>query len=156
MEKSKKVSAVSLSLLKDITLTSRAFWNDAYFRFNREYKFSANALEIIDYLSRNPKCSQDDILKNLRLDKGVVAKIMHSLTQQEYVQRQYSINDRRRYELTLLPAGTEVASRIRRFADDWIRHKSGSVDEADIEAYLRVLNALHSEPREYNNLPDAV
>lgn len=135
MEKTKKISAVSLSLLKDITLTSRAFWNDAYLRFSREYKFSANALEIIDYLSRNPKCSQDDISKNLRLDKGVVAKIMLSLTQQEYVQRQYSSDDRRRYELTLLPAGTRVASRIRRYADVWIRFEppplTQNVEEGD-------------------------
>ncbi len=131
-----------VSFLYGIDLISRSFWDDAYARISTDYKFTANALEMILFVSRNPNCSQDDITKKLRIDKGCVAKTMLVLEQHEYIHRVRSETDRRAYELTLLHAGKKTANQIERFASEWIRNKAGNADMAGPEPMVHFMETL--------------
>ncbi len=134
-----------VSFLYGIDLITRSFWDDAYDRISTDYKFTANALEMILFIARNPKCRQDDITKKLRIDKGCVTKTMYALEQHEYIHRTRSEEDRRAYELTLLPAGKKTADKLNRFADEWIRNKAGKADMSDPETLIHVMEALMSD-----------
>ncbi len=128
--------------LYSIDLISRSFWNDAYASVSTDYRFTANSLEMILFVSKNPKCRQDDITKKLRIDKGCVAKTMFALEQHEYIHRERSGIDRRAYELTLLPAGKKTASQIERFAAEWIRNKVETTDKASPESLIHFMKTL--------------
>ncbi len=140
----RRISNNAASLIYGIDLIDRSFWDAAYTRLNTDRRFTANTLEMIEFISRNPKCSQDDISRELCIDKGCVAKGMLYLEQHEFIHRKRSDADRRAYELTLLQAGRKASRDISKFADEWFAQISGSVDPADLEAYYRVMNSLNT------------
>ncbi len=137
-----KISTGSASLMYGIDLIDRSFWDAAYSRLSTRRKFTANTLEMIEFISRNPKCSQDDISRDLCIDKGCVAKGMQYLETHEYVHRKRSETDRRTYELTLLQAGKKTARDISKFADEWFGSVTDSIDKSDLDAYYRVMDML--------------
>ncbi len=117
-----------------LDMINRSFWNDAYDELDTGRRFCANSLEMLNYISMNPNCKQDDISKDLCIDKGCVAKGMLFLEQHELVHRKRSETDRRAYELTLSPGGTKALNELLSFADRWTKNIFPDADPAELES----------------------
>ncbi len=140
----KKTASDPLSLIYGIDLVSRMFWDNAYSRFDTNVALPANSLEMMLFIHLNPNCRQEDISRFLKIDKGCVAKTMFYLENQDLIVRERRTSDRRAYQLSLTPAGKKMASRIAKFSNDWITQTEDPISQDDLDALVRVINALMS------------
>lgn len=85
----------------------------------RESGVSFGQFLSIRYIYENEGCSQEQLSNRLRLDKGAVARTVHALEEDGYVQRLPDPQDRRRMILSLTDRGKEQYRTIIRISDEW-------------------------------------
>lgn len=85
----------------------------------RESGVSFGQFLSIRYIYENEGCSQEQLSNRLRLDKGAVARTVHALEEDGYVQRLPDPQDRRRVILSLTEQGKEQYRSIVRISDEW-------------------------------------
>ena len=73
----------------------------------------------IRYIFEHEGCSQEQLSHRLRMDKGAVARTVHALEEDGYVQRLPDPADRRRVILSLTERGKEQYRTIVRISDEW-------------------------------------
>jgi len=83
-----------------------------------------------------------ELARHLAHDKGAMTRLIDSLEQRGWVERNRAEDDRRVVRLALTPEGFEVAMRGRRKVIDRWNHWLGDWSEAEVAALLAVLRRL--------------
>lgn len=86
----------------------------------RDCGLSETELMICSFIYSHADCSQDDVVRGLRIDKTTAAKAMLTLESKDLVLRLQDEGDRRRKNLQLTPAGTERIASILDLHDRWL------------------------------------
>lgn len=86
----------------------------------RDCGLSETELMICSYIYSHADCSQDDVVRGLRIDKTTAAKAMQTLEGKDLVLRTKNQSDRRRKDLRLTPAGTARIASILNLHDRWL------------------------------------
>ncbi|SHJ34011.1 DNA-binding transcriptional regulator, MarR family [Dethiosulfatibacter aminovorans DSM 17477] len=96
---------------KHITIISK---NVNYY-FNKKlekYNIKRNQLQILHYLNKNKGVSQDELGKDLMMDKISVTKILKGLVSEQYVEKREGEKDKRRKELYITEKGYELHDEV--------------------------------------------
>ena len=97
---------------------------------------------VLGIVSHNPGISQNDLATSLVLKKSAVTKLVQRLETRGMIARRRSQSDRRSNELSLTPAGTATAEKLRGLAqqlhDEWFR----DIPPGEREVFFSVLFRL--------------
>ena len=102
---------------------------DVFRRIERQYfrdrmselGLSTVAVMLVRALGQQGETRQEDLVVNMVLDKGAVARAMAHLEQLDLVQRTVSGQCRREKLVSLTAAGEEKAGEIRQIMEEWNR-----------------------------------
>jgi DNA-binding MarR family transcriptional regulator len=101
-------------------------------------------------ISANPGCLQTELAREFRMDKSAVMQLLDELEAKGCIRRERSHSDRRRYHLTMTPAGTQLFEAMRPVTArvEQPLHDALSAAELDLlQAMLRrVRDALEASP----------
>ena len=86
----------------------------------RDCGLSETELMICSYIYSHADCSQDDVVRGLRIDKTTAAKAIQALESKNFVLRMQNKSDRRRKNLQLTDAGTARIASILDLHDRWL------------------------------------
>ena len=85
----------------------------------REKGITDTECMICSFISSNKGCFQDNIVKNLKMDKTTVNKAIVSLEKKGYVERKQDKSDKRKRTLRITKSGEENISSIMNLHDKW-------------------------------------
>lgn len=66
-------------------------------RAMKQFNLTGQQMGYLKYISRYPGISQEDLVKQLRIDKGAVAKSVRDMVEKGYVSREQNAQDKRAY-----------------------------------------------------------
>ena len=119
----------------------------------RQSKISADDLHTTHYafalaICREPGHSQEELAKELCLNKSTVARALNSLEENGYVTRQALPNDKRQFSVYPTEKMLSVLPDIRKASSEWMTLLSRGIDEKELEIFHSVLERMQSRARE--------
>ena len=106
---------------------------------HEEQKVPGRIIPYMKLINENPGVSQDFIVKNLKLDKGTVARTLKLMESEGMVERRPGSNDKRCYEIypteKLRGMNLCCAGKLEKFYDTILE----GISEEDMEIFDRVL-----------------
>ena len=119
----------------------------------RQSKISADDLNTTHYafalaICREPGRSQEELAKELCLNKSTVARALNSLEENGYVTRQALPNDKRQFSVYPTEKMLSVLPDIRKASSEWMTLLSRGIDEKELEIFHSVLERMQSRARE--------
>ena len=119
----------------------------------RQSKISADDLHTTHYafalaICREPGRSQEELAKELCLNKSTVARALNSLEENGYVTRQALPNDKRQFSVYPTEKMLSVLPDIRKASSEWMTLLSRGIDEKELEIFHSVLERMQSRARE--------
>lgn len=108
-------------------------------RAMKQFNLTGQQMGYLKYISRYPGISQEDLVKQLRIDKGAVAKSVRDMVEKGYVSREQNAQDKRAY--CLYP--TEKAKWVVRCGAKHVlafeRKLTEGMSKDEIETFRRLL-----------------
>lgn len=108
-------------------------------RAMKQFNLTGQQMGYLKYISRYPGISQEDLVKQLRIDKGAVAKSVRDMVEKGYVSREQNAQDKRAY--CLYP--TEKAKLVVRCGAKHVlafeRKLTEGMSKDEIETFRRLL-----------------
>ena len=108
----------------------------------REIGLSVPQCDVLTTLTEEEGVSQQALAKRLYVTKGNISGLLDRLETAGLVERRSTAADRRQYEIHLTAAGREAALRAIAIQHAFIRRTFGRMEEADLEAFERMLVGL--------------
>ncbi|MEO1169895.1 MAG: MarR family transcriptional regulator [Pseudomonadota bacterium] len=94
------------------------------------------------YLYRSPGLTQTQLAKRLELERASIGQAIDRLEELQYVERRSAENDRRVWEVHLLPAAIELLPALRREADALYARMLDNVAVKELEQLSATLRTL--------------
>lgn len=108
-------------------------------RAMKQFNLTGQQMGYLKYISRYPGISQEELVKQLRIDKGAVAKSVRDMVEKGYVSREQNAQDKRAY--CLYP--TEKAKWVVRCGAKHVlafeRKLTEGMSKDEIETFRRLL-----------------
>lgn len=110
---------------------------------------------IILSLCKNPGCSQDELSKNVCLDKSTVARALSRLEELGYVKRQQYPLDKRKILVYPTDKLELLLPEIVSISSEWTEKISEGIDKANLEVFHSILIQLEQRARALVSKKDA-
>lgn len=94
------------------------------------------------YLYRSPGLTQTQLAKRLELERASIGQAIDRLEELQYVERRSAENDRRVWEVHLLPAAIELLPALRREADALYARMLDNVAATELTQLAETLTTL--------------
>jgi len=119
----------------------------------RSSKISADDLQSCHYayvlaVSREPGRSQEDIARELCVNKSTAARNINYLEERGYVIRQPLPNDKRQFSICPTDKMLSVLPEIRSASNEWMTLLSEGIPEEELEIFDSVLCRMQEKARE--------
>ncbi len=127
----------------------------------RSSKISADDLQSVHYayvltVCRDPGRSQEDIARELCVNKSTAARNINYLEERGYVVRQPLPNDKRQLSVCPTEKMLAVLPEIRNASKEWMSLLSEGIPEDELEVFDSVLSRMQGKAREIIEKGDAV
>lgn len=107
------------------------------------YRPQSTHLGLIADLAQQDGQRQQDLAIATVKDKATVARALHQLEEEAFVERRVDPYDRRQRRIYLTPRGARLWSYADDFSRRFLGRVTGDVTEADLRNCLRVLRRVH-------------
>ncbi len=97
---------------------------------------------------RKQGCSQEDIAKELCVNKSTAARNINYLEEKGYVIRKPFPNDKRQFSLYPTDKTLSVLPEIKNASEEWMALLSESISENELEIFNSVLERMQEKARE--------
>ena len=129
-------SEIPLSLMTSmIHRTHMIFINEKI----KEMDISAGQIPFLMVLSHEEGISQDDLASHFHIDKGVVARALRKLEDNNYLFREIDPENRRKHLIYLTSKGRETVPRIKNIDKEWEDSMRSKISE---DEYNRIFNII--------------
>ena len=98
-------------------------------------------------ICREPGRSQEDLARELCVNKSTVARNVCYLEEKGYVERQPLENDKRQFSVFPTSKALEILPEIRSASEEWMSLLSQDIPKADLEVFDRVLKLMQEKAR---------
>ena len=112
---------------------SQAYITDAC----RPWHIGYSEYVLLVELYRGDGCSQDELSRQLSVDKGLVARCVKSLEEKGYVRRRQDEKDKRFKYIYLTETARQAQKELLRLSEIWIRALTKDMDDALIETTIQ-------------------
>ena len=99
-------------------------------------------------ICRRPGCSQEDIARELCINKSTVARNLNYLEEKGYVSRTSLPNDKRQFSVHPTEKMLSVIPEIKRVSDEWMSLLSNGISEYELSVFNSVLERMQAKARE--------
>ena len=99
-------------------------------------------------VSGNPGCSQEELARELCINKSTVARNLNCLEEKGYITRTPLPNDKRQFSVYPTEKMLAVLPDIRRVSGEWMSLLSEGIDEEELRIFDSVLERMESRARE--------
>ena len=122
----------------------------------RKGKISANDLHTSQYafvlaICREPGRSQEELARELCLNKSTVARSLNSLEEKEYISRNPLPNDKRQLSVYPTEKMLSVLPEIKNASLEWMTLLSEGIPQDELEIFDSVLSRMEARAREIIN-----
>ena len=124
--------------------------SQAIYRHNR---ISATDLQTGHYafvlaICRSPGRSQEDLARELCINKSTVARNLTALEEKGYISRTPLPNDRRQFSVYPTEKMLAVLPEIKKASNEWMTLLSEGIDQEELEIFNSVLERMQKRARE--------
>jgi DNA-binding MarR family transcriptional regulator len=105
----------------------------------KEMDISAGQIPFLMVLSHEEGISQDDLASHFHIDKGVVARALRKLEDNNYLFREIDPENRRKHLIYLTSKGRETVPRIKNIDKEWEDSMRSKISE---DEYNRIFNII--------------
>ena len=99
-------------------------------------------------ICRNPGSSQEEIARELCINKSTVARNLNSLEEKGYITREFLPNDKRQLAVYPTEKMLAVLPEIKRASLDWMSLLSEGISPEELEIFNSVLERMQARARE--------
>lgn len=99
---------------------------------------------VIDHLHRNPAIAQNTLAELTAKDAPTVTRIIDLLTKKELVERRMADDDRRKFLVSLTPAGEQVYEQLLPAVVEIRRQGWGNLSEEDYQHFVRIMDEIYN------------
>ena len=123
-------------------------------------KISADDLQPNHYafvllICRTSGCSQEDIARELCVNKSTVARTLNYLEEKGYVSRTPQPNDRRQFSVSPTEKMLAVLPEIKEASAEWRLIVSKDIPQDEFDVFISVLERMHERAREITERQEA-
>lgn len=111
---------------------------------NRKTGITFEQFIILHLLHSNCNIIQQDLANHMQKDKSIIVRQINGLLEKKYVTRITNTDDKRKKNLILTDAGTELLKSMKAIAFEVSEKLLSGVTEDDVEIFRRVLNKISS------------
>ena len=121
----------------------------AYYR-NKTVQFdgiTANHHAFMLFIANHKGCSQEEIAKELCINKSTVTRSIDQLEKSGYVKRIPNINDKREYLIFPTEKFEQILPSIRNASNNWNMAISEDIPDEEIEIFYSVLSRIEEKAK---------
>ena len=101
---------------------------------------------------RNDNISQEELSKNLIIDKAATARAIKSLEEKEYIIRKKYKKDKRTNRIELTKKGIEIKDRLSKLLEEWGHTVTKDMDKETIELVLGIIKEMSKKAIDKNKI----
>ena len=105
-------------------------------------------------LNRKPGLTQEQISREICVDKSGVTRHLAQLEKLGYVERRVNENDRRSVSVFLTQKGKDSVSDVKNSVFKWNEYITSALDENEMESFLKSLQKVVKKAEDYAEMRD--
>lgn len=106
------------------------------------YKIRAGQVPILRILDEEDGIRQDNIRKELHMDKGALAKTIKPLIAEGYIVRVRDLVDKRAYAIMLTDKGRQIMPHLSKIISDWISVLTKGLTPSQNKSAFKLLSRM--------------
>ena len=118
----------------------------------KDLQISASEYIFLMEMYKNDNMSQEQLSKNLIIDKSATARAIKSLEEKEYIIRKKDDNDKRTNRIKLTKKGIEIKDRLSNLLEEWNNEITSDIDKNLLNTVIDTINKLSIKAIEKNNI----
>lgn len=133
----------TLNLIRSTSLLRKNYANFV----NKSLSNSDITLSEFAYLKEVVNCdgiAQDELIRNLSIDKAAATRIAQSLEKKEVIQRIRNENNKRFFNVFLTDKGHEYADFIKQTLSDFYNVLNNEVSSSDMKTFMTIFKKINS------------
>ncbi len=132
------------TLMKSMNIISRA---QAQYRAKKLGDLPACHHTLVLAVCREPDRSQDELAKDICLNKSTVARSLDRLEEQGYVKRTVSPTDKRKTLVAPTEKMLDVLPEVRRLTGEWNDIISQGISDEELKVFVSVLERMEASAK---------
>lgn len=133
----------TLNLIRSTSLLRKNYANFV----NKSLSNSDITLSEFAYLKEVVNCdgiAQDELIRNLSIDKAAATRIAQSLEKKEIIKRVRNENNKRFFNVFLTDKGHEYADFIKQTLNDFYKVLNNEVSSSDMKTFMTIFKKINS------------
>ena len=118
----------------------------------KDLQISASEYIFLMEMYKNDNMSQEQLSKNLIIDKSATARAIKSLEEKEYIIRKKDDNDKRTNRIKLTKKGIEIKDRLSNLLEEWNNEITSDIDKNLLNTVIDTVNKMSIKAIEKNNI----
>ena len=118
----------------------------------KDLQISASEYIFLMEMYKNDNMSQEQLSKNLIIDKSATARAIKSLEEKEYIIRKKDDNDKRTNRIKLTKKGIEIKDRLSNLLEEWNTEITSDIDKNLLNTVIDTINKMSIKAIEKNNI----
>ena len=118
----------------------------------KDLQISASEYIFLMEMYKNDNMSQEQLSKNLIIDKSATARAIKSLEEKEYIIRKKDDNDKRTDRIKLTKKGIEIKDRLSNLLEEWNNEITSDIDKNLLNTVIDTINKMSIKAIEKNNI----
>ena len=118
----------------------------------KDLQISASEYIFLMEMYKNDNMSQEQLSKNLIIDKSATARAIKSLEEKEYIIRKKDDNDKRTNRIKLTKKGIEIKDRLSNLLEECNNEITSDIDKNLLNTVIDTINKMSIKAIEKNNI----
>ena len=118
----------------------------------KDLQISASEYIFLMEMYKNDNMSQEQLSKNLIIDKSATARAIKSLEEKEYIIRKKDDNDKRTNRIKLTKKGIEIKDRLSNLLEEWNNEITSDIDKNLLNTLIDTINKMTIKAIEKKNI----
>ena len=118
----------------------------------KDLQISASEYIFLMEMYKNDNMIQEQLSKNLIIDKSATARAIKSLEEKEYIIRKKDDNDKRTNRIKLTKKGIEIKDRLSNLLEEWNNEITSDIDKNLLNTVIDTINKMSIKAIEKNNI----
>lgn len=114
-----------------------------------KFRLTTGSYPYLLVLNANEGISQNDISRELNVDKAMSARTIKKLIEFEYVRKEQNVEDTRAYKLYITDKGKAIIPEIIKITDAWANILTEGNENKEFETSIRLLEKVLNNAEKY-------
>lgn len=118
----------------------------------KEFRLTTGSYPYLLVLNANEGISQNDISRELNVDKAMSTRIIRRLIELEYVRKEQNVEDTRAYKLYITDKGKAIIPEIIKVINSWVDILTEGNEDKEVEISIKFLEKVLNNAEKYKKI----